>query len=302
MNGRRTGKKVWSPRTVALVFSLWAFVALSPLPAECGRDPEPQIHFSSGQVAQGDLVFLRARVGKGETPRITWMERSVPLVACGDGLWCGFLGVDLKSAPKTFPVKMTLSPSGRARAAELRVQAKNYGERRMTLPRDKVDLDDQTLVRVKRESAVMKKVLDHPLSEPLWRGTFMAPVQGELTGAFGRGNIINGEARSPHSGVDLKAEAGRPVGAMNHGRVALVADHFFSGLSVVVDHGGGIQSMYFHLEKILVKDGQTVKKGDVIGRVGSTGRSTGPHLHLGVRVNSARVDPLRLIELSKGME
>ena len=89
---------------------------------------------------------------------------------------------------------------------------------------------------------------------------------------------------------------------MNHGRVVLVADHFFTGLSVVVDHGGGIQSMYFHLEKILVKEGQPVKKGEVIGRVGSTGRSTGPHLHLGVRVNGARVDPLRLIELSRGME
>jgi len=298
----RLGRRGWSPKAAVMVFSLWAAVSLFPLPAGCVWGAEPEIHFSSAQLAQGDLVFLRVVAGNRETPRISWMEKNVPLVTCSDGVWCGFLGADLKAAPKTIPVRLTWSPSGRVQSAELKVRAKSYGERRMTLPKDKVDLDAQALERVRRESEAMKRVLDHPLPEPLWRGPFLAPLKGELTGPFGRGNIINGQARSPHSGVDLKAEAGRPVEAMNNGRVALVADHFFSGFSVVVDHGGGIQSMYFHLEKILVKDGQPVKKGDVIGRVGSTGRSTGPHLHLGVRVNGARVDPLRLIELSRGME
>jgi murein DD-endopeptidase MepM/ murein hydrolase activator NlpD len=86
---------------------------------------------------------------------------------------------------------------------------------------------------------------------------------------------------------------------MNSGKVVLTGDHFFTGLTVVIDHGGGIQSMYFHLDKILVQEDQKVGKGEVIGLVGSTGRATGPHLHLGVRVNGARVDPLELMTISE---
>jgi murein DD-endopeptidase MepM/ murein hydrolase activator NlpD len=102
--------------------------------------------------------------------------------------------------------------------------------------------------------------------------------------------------------VDLKAGRGTPVQAMNHGKVTLVADQFFTGLSVVIDHGGGVQSMYFHLDRVLVNQDDRVGKGQVIGLVGSTGRASGPHLHLGVRVNSARVDPLQLTIVSESME
>ena len=162
-----------------------------------------------------------------------------------------------------------------------------------------VDLDAQTLKRVREESGKMKKLWVAPFAEPLWEGPFMRPVPGEVIGPFGRNSIINEQPRSPHSGVDLRAERGAPVKVMNHGRVALTGDHFFTGLTVVIDHGGGIQSMCFHLDKILVKEGQRVTKGEVIGLVGSTGRATGPHLHLGVRVNGARVDPLGLTKISE---
>ena len=93
-------------------------------------------------------------------------------------------------------------------------------------------------------------------------------------------------------------EKGTPIKAINNGKVALTTEHFFSGQSVVIDHGGGIQSMYFHLEKILVHPGEMVTKGHPIGLVGSSGRATGPHLHWGIRVNGNRINPLRLIELS----
>jgi hypothetical protein len=266
------------------------------------RSAVPEVILSSQRVSQGDVFLLRVRAGEGETLKVSWMEREIPMVARGKGEWCAFLGVDLKSVPQVHPLKILTTPSGREKSVGITVESKDYGERRITLPREMVELDGPTLERVKRESAEMKAVLNGPPAAPLWRSRFLIPVEGEVSGRFGLRNYINGEPRSPHSGVDLKAHLGVPVRAMNHGRVVLTCDHFFSGRSVVIDHGGGIHTMYFHLEKILVEEQQRVGKGDIIGHVGSTGRSTGPHLHLGVRVNGARVDPLRLVNLSVELE
>jgi murein DD-endopeptidase MepM/ murein hydrolase activator NlpD len=110
--------------------------------------------------------------------------------------------------------------------------------------------------------------------------------------------IINGQRKSPHTGVDLESEAGTPVMASNSGMVVLVDDLFFSGKSVIVDHGWGLYSMYFHLSEGRVKE-EIESGGDVLGRVGSTGRSTGPHLHWAIRMNQVRVDPLSLLRLSE---
>jgi len=184
------------------------------------------------------------------------------------------------------------------RKVEIEVKEKDYGVRRLTLPKKMVDLDAPTLKRIRKESEIMKKVFQSSISTPLWRGAFMKPVPGEIVGPFGRRSIINGEPRSPHTGVDLRGEYGTPVKAMNNGKVVLTGDHFFTGRLVVLDHGGGIQSMYFHMQKLMVQSGDMVTKGDVIGLVGSSGRATGPHLHLGTRVNGCRVDPMRLTILS----
>jgi murein DD-endopeptidase MepM/ murein hydrolase activator NlpD len=263
----------------------------------------PQISLSSHSIPQGDLVLIKVRVKRGEKPRVTWMDREIYMVSGERNAdWYGFVGVDLKSAPKPSPLRVRMVPSGLARDVEIRIKKKDYGVRRLTLPKEMVDLDAQALERVEREAAIMKAVMDEPDSSPLWRGPFLRPFDGEIVGIFGRRSIINEQPRSPHSGVDLKGERGTPVRVINRGKVALTCEHFFSGLSVVIDHGGGVKSMYFHLDKITVQRDQVVKKGEVIGYVGATGRATGPHLHFGVRVNGARVDPLRLIDLSAQME
>lgn len=262
----------------------------------------PEIILSSDQACQGDPVFFMVRAAEGETPRALWMDREIPMAKHGNGSWCGFLGVDLKSVPKVYVLRIWSVPSGREKRVDIRIKSRDYGERRLTLPRELVELDQQSLKRVMKEAAAMKTVLEGPPSVPKWRGPFLAPLEGEISGSFGRRNIINGLTKSPHSGVDLRAARGLPVKVMNRGRVVLCSDHFFSGLSVVVDHGGGIQSMYFHLEKILVQENESLEKGEIIGHVGSTGRSTGPHLHFGMRVNGARVDPFRLIQISKELE
>ena len=169
---------------------------------------------------------------------------------------------------------------------------------RLTLPKDKVDLDEESLVRVKAEQAQVRTVLEAVSERRLWASDFLRPVEGPITGAFGRQRIINGQAKNPHNGEDIAAPLGAEVVAMNDGVVCLTADHFFSGKGVFVDHGLGLYSMYFHLSEVSVKDGEVVKRGQVIGKVGASGRATGPHLHWGVNMNGARVDPLSLIKLS----
>jgi murein DD-endopeptidase MepM/ murein hydrolase activator NlpD len=122
------------------------------------------------------------------------------------------------------------------------------------------------------------------------------PGQEPGTG-FGARRIINGKPRSPHSGVDYAAERGTPVVASNGGRVALVADFFFPGRLVVVDHGLGLYTLYFHLDSVAVTDGETIDRGQRLGTVGATGRATGPHLHFGAQVGAARIDPAALLLL-----
>ncbi|MGE5841831.1 MAG: M23 family metallopeptidase, partial [Deltaproteobacteria bacterium] len=131
---------------------------------------------------------------------------------------------------------------------------------------------------------------------------FVKPLIGDVVGVFGQESVINGMPRSPHSGVDLKAERGTPVAAINSGTVVLTGEHFFNGLFAVVDHGGAVQSMYFHLDKILVQQGDRIDKGRTVGLVGATGRATGPHLHFGIRINGARVDPMQFIKVNEAME
>jgi murein DD-endopeptidase MepM/ murein hydrolase activator NlpD len=199
-------------------------------------------------------------------------------------------------------VVVRIPESGLEQRLEMEIREKNYGVRNLTLPQNMVDLDDETLARVRKESAVTNALWKAEPSSPLWEGSFVKPIPGEVIGPFGRKSIINDQPRSPHTGVDLRGKKGTPIKAINNGRVVLTFDHFFSGLSVVIDHGGGIQSMYFHMDKIQVQEGEMVNKGTIIGSVGSTGRATGPHLHWGVRLNGARIDPFELVDKSSQLE
>jgi hypothetical protein len=264
---------------------------------------QSDIHLSSRVIHQGELSLIRIHVEKGETPLVTWMGKKVYLVSNLEKTdWTGFLGVDLTASPERHDVVVKVPGSGPEQRLHIEVRKKDYGVRNLTLPRHMVDLDAETLERVTKESAVTKALWEAEPSSPLWAGTFLKPVPGEVICPFGRRSVINDQPRSPHTGVDLRGEKGTPIKATNHGRVVLVADHFFSGLSVVLDHGGGVQSMYFHMDTIQVRYGEEVAKGAVIGTVGSTGRATGPHLHWGIRVNGDRIDPLQLVDKSSQLE
>jgi murein DD-endopeptidase MepM/ murein hydrolase activator NlpD len=264
---------------------------------------EPEVTVSSDSIFQGDVGLLRVRTTDGECPEAQWMNERLFMVPSENAkAWIGFVGADLKLKPGSYPLVVKTTATGFRKQIDLTVRSKDYGVRRLTLPKEMVELDAVTLERVRREAAIMKKALDAPPGAPQWKGPFVPPLGGEVVGRFGQASIINGLPRAPHSGVDLKAERGTPVVAINSGRVALTGEYFFNGLFVVVDHGGGIQSMYFHLDKILLQQGDRVMKGQIVGLVGATGRATGPHLHIGIRVNGARIDPLQFMKVSEAME
>lgn len=150
------------------------------------------------------------------------------------------------------------------------------------------------LERIKSESNLLRSIWQSSASEIYWEGDFIPPLDEFKGIGFGRRRIINGEQRNPHTGVDAAVERGTPVKAINNGVVRLARYLFFSGISVIIDHGGGFFSMYFHLQDNSVEKGDYVYKGAVIGHAGNTGRATGPHLHLGVRIVNQRVNPMDL--------
>ena len=176
----------------------------------------------------------------------------------------------------------------------------DYAVQHLKLSKNKVDLDSKTLKRVRLEQKETSAAFHHIGTQPLWDSAFLEPVKGTVTGRFGSRRVINGQHKRPHSGEDIAAPKGTPVLAMNKGTVVAAVDHFFSGKGVIIDHGVGLFSMYFHLSEIDVHPGQALDKGDVLGKVGATGRATGPHLHWGIRLNGARVNPYALTALPLG--
>jgi murein DD-endopeptidase MepM/ murein hydrolase activator NlpD len=215
------------------------------------------------------------------------------------GVYEGLIGIDMSTSPATYEIRVTAIDGDNrvySSALSLRVEKVDFGTQTLSLPPSVVDLDAKTLERVNRETRKLEALFQISRNERLWKSVFIRPVKGEISTGFGLNRIINGRRRSQHTGVDLRAEEGSPVLATNHGIVVLVDELFFSGKSVILDHGWGLYSMYFHLSEALVKEGELVRAGTILGRVGSTGRSTGPHLHWGIRINGARVDPLSLLK------
>jgi len=161
-----------------------------------------------------------------------------------------------------------------------------------------VEPNPEQVKRADEERQRLREIFDRVTSERLWNGKFRVPLDGVSTGGnFGKRRILNGKPGSPHGGVDFPAITGTPVHAAQRGRVALAEELFFSGNTVVVDHGLGIYTFYGHLSEIDVKVGDDLETGAVLGKVGATGRVTGPHLHWGLTVERARVNPLQIVRL-----
>jgi Peptidase family M23 len=232
------------------------------------------------------------------------LKRDIIFFSVTDGEYAGLLGLDMQDKPGQHDLVIEVKYPDRQEEHKVTILLikEDYRVQHLKLPKKMVDLDSKTLARVKKESKVLNQAFDSLVPKPLWQTGFIEPVQGRVSGRFGSRRVINGQPKRPHSGEDIAAPDGTPVVAMNSGMVRLTMDHFFTGKGVVLDHGLGLFSMYFHLAAVDVADGQKVEKGQPIGKVGATGRATGPHLHWGVRLNGSRIDPYSLLKVSvKGM-
>lgn len=234
---------------------------------------------------------------------VRWSGHDVPFVREGDR-WVALVGVDLDSRPGDHAVNVTFSyADGRRYTVRepVVVRAEQYPTTELKVEERYVELSPEDQARAEREAAATSAIYDTFTPERYWTAPFQVPVKGAKDGRnFGHRRVFNGQPRSPHSGADLRAATGTPILAANRGRVVLAKELFFSGNAVYLDHGHGLYTTYLHLSRIDVEVGQMVEQGEQIGLAGATGRVTGPHLHWGVRLLDARVDPFSLIRLGAG--
>jgi murein DD-endopeptidase MepM/ murein hydrolase activator NlpD len=228
--------------------------------------------------------------------------KTFPFFADGKGrTWKGLVGIDLEAAAGGYTIKLQLTDkSGKARVCghPIRIRPKTFPTRKLTVDEKFVTPPKEVLSRIEEEGKRVSAIFATTDAQRYWQGAFAAPVPGPSISSFGKRNILNGKPRSPHSGADFEAAEGEPISAPNAGKVVLAEDLYYSGNTVIIDHGQGLYSYLAHLSRFSVKEGDHVARRDVVGRVGATGRVTGPHLHWSVRLVGTRVDPLSLIAVS----
>jgi murein DD-endopeptidase MepM/ murein hydrolase activator NlpD len=240
----------------------------------------------------GGIAVLDLGDGEQAPGMVRFGAYRAPVVHDGVS-WKAVIGIPLATTPGPQVARLVgAAPAGKDVTLSFEVLPKAYDEQRLTVEPRKVDPLPEDMKRIEAESARSEKALS-TFSEDLaldsWQ--WSAPVPGKRSSSFGLRRVFNGQSRNPHSGMDIAAPTGTPIKAPAAGRVVDAGDFFFNGNTVFLDHGHGVLTMYCHLQRIGVKPGDIVESGQVIGTVGATGRVTGPHLHWGVAVNRAMVDP-----------
>jgi murein DD-endopeptidase MepM/ murein hydrolase activator NlpD len=236
-----------------------------------------------------------------EAATATAFGRSTPLAFVSEtAAWSGLVGIDLGTRPGTYQVVVVLDrddePPLEVRR-RIEVRPKTFRTRRLRVAPGFVTPPRDSLERIADEAGRLQ-ALFATASSGTWEGPYIHPVDGRVTSNFGSRSILNGQRRSPHSGIDYAGSVGTPVVAPAGGVVALADDLYFTGNTVVIDHGLGLYSLLAHLSSFAVKPGDRVERGQLIGQVGATGRVTAPHLHWATRLNTARVDPLALMAVA----
>ena len=300
--GRRTAAPMAQgvASRAAIVFLICAGVTTGT----SGEPAEPvrvTVSHVARAVCPGEVVLVRAATsapadavtGRSPSEALHFARAADPLV------WEAVLGIDISA--RAGPVLLSIHAEAGGSVAdathELVVAPKTFPARRITVDPKFVDPPASEMPRIQREAKQMAAVLAVVSPTRLWSGPFAVPAPGPATSAFGRISIINGQRRTPHTGTDFQAAVGTPISAPNAGTVVLSEALYFSGETVIVDHGLGVFSFLAHLSRRDVAVGDAVRPGTVVGLSGVTGRITGPHLHWSVRVGSARVDPMSLLAI-----
>jgi len=271
-----------------------SIAVIAPLPVPMQAAPV-SVTMSARATQPGELVVLTIESVEPALVSVRAFDRDWPAFAGAAGTSRVLIGIDLAVQPGRFPVEIAAGSQRTTR--ELVVLPRPFPTRRLTVDPNLVNPPAEARERIERETRELERAWEQSANAPLWAGPFVRPVPQAANSAFGTRSFYNGEARTPHGGADFSSPEGTPIKSPNAGRVVLAGSRYFTGGTVVIDHGLGVFSLFAHLSRIDVASGDEVKTGAVVGLVGATGRVTGPHLHWAVRVNGARIDPLSLLSV-----
>ncbi len=280
------------------IVSVVLTAALASLALAARAVPALSVAIAARSIQPGELTLLTLTTGRpASAVRVRAFDREVPAVRTSASAWQAIVGIDLDVKPGRYVVSFETSGGGAPESTtyDLIVRAKSFPTRVLTVDPAFVNPPADVMPRVLQDAADLAACWAHSAPERLWTEPFVRPVPQPANSAFGTRSVFNGQPKSPHGGADFLSPAGTPIAAPNAGRVVIARDLYYTGNTVVIDHGLGLFSLLAHMSAIEVHDGDRVAAGDIVGRVGATGRVTGPHLHWTVRVDGARVDPLSLL-------
>ncbi|WP_319780940.1 M23 family metallopeptidase [Maridesulfovibrio sp.] len=257
------------------------------------------------KVGLGEPFMVRVTSDKPlESVSIKWKGKSVePEIRSWDGrsVALAMFGTDVlfdKPGRDKIVIKTVSEGKERTFGRTVKVKKKKYKVQRLTLPEKMVTPPHEVYDKIAQDRKEVKAAKEVMSAERKWFVPFARPTKGSQSSPYGAQRILNGKPKNPHRGLDFRGAKGTAVKAMADGRVVLVGNHYYAGNSVYIDHGNGVVTMYFHLSRIDVKEGELVERGQLIGGIGSTGRVTGPHLHMSVSVQGKLVDPNYILQKS----
>lgn len=255
--------------------------------------PQSLVSLRDKTAVPGGVAWISLRSESDTPPNIVYQKRRV-VVLRDDNNWVALVGVPLS----TKPGKHTVIDQQTEEQYTFQVNSKKYKTQRINIKnKRKVNPNREDLQRIQRERPLIRAALASP-----WQPTatsplpLMQPVQGRYSSPFGLRRFFNGQRRNPHTGLDIAAPQGTSIAAAADGKVVNAGDYFYTGNTIIIDHGLGIVTLYGHLNTIAIEEGQMVERGETIGTVGKTGRATGPHLHWSVVFNNTMIDPTLVIE------
>lgn len=268
-------------------------VPLAPLLALLAA--APSLVLAPEAARPGDVVLVRVTgAGKADAPAGTLAGRPLAFWRAATE-WRALAALPIETPVGELRAEATVR--GAPLEATLRIVEPGFASRALTMPREFVEPPAAVKARIAADRQAFAEAYARPFAPPAFAARFALPRRAPLSGRYGDQRVLNGEKASVHYGLDVTGPRGAPVSAANAGTVVLVRDAYMSGRTVVLWHGAATYTLYFHLDRIHVRAGQQVRRGQRIGRLGSTGRSTGPHLHWSVRVDGLLVDPESLLAI-----